>query len=140
MATPFPESCAPLFKNLVADMSPGREHDYTTTGAQQFCAQGKNVSRKLLEIFCARRIEEISATKDLGALPQPDFIFGGGLYGAEAASARLFRQTCARMSLSECATLAGLIKARTALTLDGQGKASRDARNYALIECATSVH
>src|SRR5260370_479132 len=58
--------------------------------------------------------------------------FGGGLYGAEAAARGYFGKSAHELSLSECATLAGMIKSPNRLSPWTDKAASRDARNYAL--------
>jgi penicillin-binding protein 1A len=58
--------------------------------------------------------------------------FGGGLYGAEAAARGYFAKPAREMTLTECATLAGLIKSPNRLSPWSDRAGSREARNYAL--------
>src|SRR5207302_9629335 len=85
-----------------------------------------------LEIFLARRIEENLRKQKIMELYLNRIYFGGGLYGAEAAARGYFGKPARELSLSECATLAGLIKSPNRLSPWTDKAASRDARNYAL--------
>ena len=121
------------FKNLVA----GHVRQGASTITQQlarnsFALKGKTYGRKLLEIFVARRIEENFSKQKILELYLNRIYFGGGLYGAEAASRGYFGKPVRELSLSECATLAGLIKSPNRLSPWTDKAASRDARNYAL--------
>ena len=122
------------FKNLVA----GHVRQGASTITQQlarnsFALKGKTFRRKLLEIFVARRIEDSFNKQKILELYLNRIYFGGGLYGAEAAARGYFGKHARELSLSECATLAGLIKSPNRLSPWTDKAASRDARNYALI-------
>ena len=97
-----------------------------------FSLKEKTFRRKLLEIFLSRRIEERFGKQKIMELYLNRIYFGGGLYGAEAASRGYFGKPARAMSLAECATLAGLIKSPNKLSPWGDKAASRDARNVAL--------
>src|SRR5437870_2798801 len=97
-----------------------------------FSLKEKTFHRKLLEIFLARRIEESFGKQKIMELYLNRIYFGGGLYGAEAAARGYFSKSGREMSLSECATLAGLIKSPNRLSPWTDRDASREARNYAL--------
>jgi len=121
------------FKNLVA----GHVRQGASTITQQlarnsFALKGKTFRRKLLEIFVARRIEENFNKQKIMELYLNRIYFGGGLYGAEAAARGYFGKSARQLSLSECATLAGLIKSPNRLSPWTDKAASRDARNYAV--------
>src|SRR6266581_2619507 len=121
------------FKNLVA----GHVRQGASTITQQlarnsFALKGKTYRRKLLEIFVARRIEENFSKQKILELYLNRIYFGGGLYGAEAASRGYFGKPVRELSLSECATLAGLIKSPKRLSPWTDKAASRDALYYAL--------
>src|SRR5881275_1219399 len=120
-------------KNLVA----GHVRQGASTITQQlarnsFALKGKTFRRKLLEIFVARRIEDNFNKQKILELYLNRIYFGGGLYGAEAAARGYFGKRARDLSLSECATLAGLIKSPNRLSPWTDKAASRDARNYAL--------
>ena len=97
-----------------------------------FSLKEKTFRRKLLEIFLARRIEENFGKQKIMELYLNRIYFGGGLYGAEAAARGYFSKSAREMTLTESATLAGLIKSPNKLSPWSDRTASRDARNYAL--------
>jgi penicillin-binding protein 1A len=120
-------------KNLTA----GHVRQGASTITQQlarnsFALKEKTFRRKLLEIFVARRIEEIFGKQKIMELYLNRIYFGGGLYGAEAAARGYFGKPAREMSLTECATLAGLIKSPNRLSPWSDRAASREARNYVL--------
>ena len=80
----------------------------------------------------ARRIEENFGKQKIMELYLNRIYFGGGLYGAEAAARGYFGKPAREMSLTECATLAGLIKSPNRLSPWSDRAASREARNYVL--------
>jgi 1A family penicillin-binding protein len=97
-----------------------------------FSLKEKTFRRKLLEIFLARRIEESFGKQKIMELYLNRIYFGGGLYGAEAAARGYFGKSARKMSLAECATLAGLIKSPNRLSPWTDKAASREGRNYVL--------
>lgn len=97
-----------------------------------FALKERTFRRKLLEIFLSRRIEERFGKQKIMELYLNRIYFGGGLYGAEAASRGYFGKPARDMTLPECATLAGLIKSPNRLSPWGDKAASRDARNVVL--------
>jgi penicillin-binding protein 1A len=120
-------------KNLTA----GHVRQGASTVTQQlarnsFSLKEKTFRRKLLEIFLARRIEDNFSKQKIMELYLNRIYFGGGLYGAEAASRGYFNKPAHEMSLAECATLAGLIKSPNRLSPWTDRSTSRDARDYAL--------
>jgi 1A family penicillin-binding protein len=120
-------------KNLTA----GHVRQGASTITQQlarnsFALKEKTFRRKLLEIFVARRIEESFGKQKIMELYLNRIYFGGGLYGAEAAARGYFGKPAREMSLTECATLAGLIKSPNRLSPWGDRTASRESRNYVL--------
>jgi 1A family penicillin-binding protein len=120
-------------KNMVA----GHVRQGASTITQQlarnsFSLKERTFRRKLLEIFLARRIEDSLGKQKIMELYLNRIYFGGGLYGAEAASRGYFAKPAREMSLTECATMAGLIKSPNKLSPWSDKTASREARNYAL--------
>ncbi len=120
-------------KNVVA----GHVRQGASTVTQQlarnsFELKGKTFRRKLLEMFVARRIEDNFSKQKIMELYLNRIYFGGGLYGAEAASRGYFDKPAKEMSLAECATLAGLVKSPNKLSPWSDRAASRDARNFVL--------
>jgi penicillin-binding protein 1A len=94
-----------------------------------FSLKQKTFRRKLLEIFLAQRIEDNFSKQKIMELYLNRIYFGGGLYGAEAASRGYFGKQAREMSLTECATLAGLIKSPNRLSPWTDRATSRDARD-----------
>src|SRR5256714_4839268 len=97
-----------------------------------FALKERTFRRKLLEILLSKRIEERFGKQKIMELYLNRIYFGAGLYGAEAASRGYFGKPAKDMTLSECATLAGLIKSPNKLSPWTDRNASRDARNVAL--------
>jgi 1A family penicillin-binding protein len=97
-----------------------------------FSLKERTVRRKLLEIFLAERIEEQLGKQKIMELYLNRIYFGGGLYGAEAAARGYFDKPAHDMSLTECATLAGLIKSPNRLSPWSDRSAAREARNVVL--------
>src|SRR3954465_9750391 len=97
-----------------------------------FSLKERTFRRKLVELFLARRIEERLGKQKIMELYLNRIYFGGGLYGAEAAARGYFSKPAREMTLTECATLAGLIKSPNRLSPWADKAASHDARNYAL--------
>src|ERR1041384_7938699 len=97
-----------------------------------FALKERTFRRKLLEILLSKRIEERFGKQKIMAIHPNRIYFGGGLYGAEAASRGYFGKPARDMTLSECATLAGLIKSPNRLSPWTDVNSSRDARNVAL--------
>jgi penicillin-binding protein 1A len=97
-----------------------------------FSLKERTFRRKLLEIILSKKIEERFGKQKIMELYLNRIYFGGGLYGAEAASRGYFGKPAREMTLSECATLAGLIKSPNRLSPWSDKNGSRDARNVAL--------
>ncbi len=88
--------------------------------------------RKLVEIFLARRIEDRLGKQKIMELYLNRIYFGGGLYGAEAAARGYFGKAAREMTLTESATLAGVIKSPNRLSPWSDKQASKESRNLAL--------
>src|SRR5436305_297450 len=97
-----------------------------------FALKERTFRRKLLEIFLSKRIEERFGKQKIMELYLNRIYFGGGLYGAEAASRGYFGKPARDMTLAEAATLAGLIKSPNRLSPWSDKDGSRDVRNIAL--------
>ena len=97
-----------------------------------FALKERTFRRKLLELLLAKRIEERFGKQKIMELYLNRIYFGGGLYGAEAASRGYFGKPARDMTLSECATLAGLIKSPNKLSPWTDRNSSREVRNVAL--------
>src|SRR5581483_6646494 len=97
-----------------------------------FALKERTFRRKLLEIYLAKRIEESFGKQKIMELYLNRIYFGGGLYGAEAAARGYFAKPARDMTLTECATLAGLIKSPNRLSPWNDKAQAKEARNYAL--------
>src|SRR6059058_6143942 len=97
-----------------------------------FALKERTFRRKLVEIFLAKRIEEAFGKQKIMELYLNRIYFGGGLYGAEAAARGYFDKPAHEMSLTECATLAGLLKSPNRLSPWSDRAAAREARNVVL--------
>ncbi|CAN5654471.1 hypothetical protein BH20VER1_BH20VER1_11790 [soil metagenome] len=97
-----------------------------------FSLRERTMRRKLVEIFLARRIEEQYGKQKIMELYLNRIYFGGGLYGAEAASRGYFGKPAREMTLHEAATLAGLIKSPNRLSPWTDQEASKEARDAVL--------
>ncbi len=128
---------AGIVRAALKNFTAGRVAQGASTITQQlarnsFALKEKTFRRKLLEIFLARRIEERFGKQKIMELYLNRIYFGGGLYGAEAASRGYFGKPARDMTLSEAATLAGLLKSPNRLSPWTDKNASRDARNVVL--------
>ncbi len=126
-----------ILRAALKNFTAGQVRQGASTITQQlarnsFALKEKTFRRKLLEIFLARRIEERFGKQKIMELYLNRIYFGGGLYGAEAAARGYFGKPARDMSLTESATLAGLIKSPNKLSPWGDKAASRDARNVVL--------
>ena len=124
---------AGIVRAALKNFTAGRVAQGASTITQQlarnsFALKDKTFRRKLLEIFLARRIEERFGKQKIMELYLNRVYFGGGLYGAEAASRGYFGKPARDITLSEAATLAGLLKSPNRLSPWTDKNASRDAR------------
>lgn len=68
---------------------------------------------KIRELIIAKRLENIYSKNELLLLYFNTVSFGENIYGIEMAAQRFFSKKPAELSLSECATLVGVLKAPT---------------------------
>jgi penicillin-binding protein 1A len=66
---------------------------------------------KIKEIFIAKRLEEVYSKDEILLLYLNTVTFGESIYGIEKASYRFFNKSPKKLSIPECATLVGLLKA-----------------------------
>lgn len=92
----------------------------------------RSFQRKILEAFVSYRIEDnFSKDKILEAYLNRVY-FGSGFYGIEAAARGYFGKAARELTLSECATLAGLLHSPTALSPWRDRKSCIKARDITL--------
>ena len=120
-----------------ANWSSGRIRQGASTVTQQlarnsFDLKERTYRRKLLEMALAQRIEEHFPKDKIMELYLNRVYFGGGLYGAEAASRGYFGVPAADMTPSQAAVLAGLLKSPNSLSPWTNLEASRTSRNNVL--------
>ena len=97
-----------------------------------FPLKGRTFSRKILEIYVARRIETTLTKDQIMEYYLNRIYLGSGLYGVEAASKGYFGKHAADLSLGEAATLAGLIKSPNNLSPWHDRRAAQNARDFVL--------
>ncbi|HYR57930.1 MAG TPA: transglycosylase domain-containing protein, partial [Chthoniobacteraceae bacterium] len=96
--------------------------------------------RKLLEIFVAREIEKRFNKERILELYLNRVYFGSGLFGAEAAARAYFGKHAKELTLSEAATLAGLLKSPNNLSPWRNRQACIDQRNFVLARMVELGH
>ena len=97
-----------------------------------FPLKGRTFSRKVLEIYVARRIETTLTKDQIMEYYLNRIYLGSGLYGVEAASKGYFGKHVRDLSLGEAATLAGLIKSPNNLSPWHDKRAAQNARDFVL--------
>jgi 1A family penicillin-binding protein len=110
-----------IFRALVRNTQAGRIRQGASTITQQlarnvFDLKDRTYDRKILEVFLAIRIERSVAKNKIMELYLNRVYFGGGLYGAEAASKGYFGKPATDLSVGEAAMLAALLKAPNSLS------------------------
>src|SRR5204863_1445287 len=103
----------------VANLRHGRAVQGGSTITQQLARQSflkpeKTLRRKAQELILAGRIERLFSKPQILELYLNKVYFGDGLYGAEAASRGYFGKHASELTITEAATLAGLVKSPSA--------------------------
>ncbi len=94
------------------EMNQGASTITQQLGRNTFDLKERKISRKVVEAFLAYRIEEEVGSKDkILELYVNRIYFGDGYYGIGAAAEGFFGKEAKDLSLSEAATLAGVIRA-----------------------------
>ncbi len=93
----------------------GRETQGASTITQQlarntFELKERSYMRKILEVYTAQRIEQNFGKPQILELYLNRIYFGGGFYGAQAASQGYFGKDVSQINVQEAATLCGMIK------------------------------
>lgn len=104
----------------LANLREGRRAQGGSTITQQLARQSflkpdKTFTRKVQEVLLATRIENEYSKQQILELYLNKVYFGGGLYGAEAASLGYFGKSARNLTVSEAALLAGLVKSPSSL-------------------------
>lgn len=78
-----------------------------------YLSSDQTVSRKLKELFLAIEIEKSYSKEEILEMYLNNSYFGSGVWGVQDASKKYFNKNASELSLSEGATLAGMLKAPT---------------------------
>ena len=92
----------------------------------------RTYNRKLLEIFLANRIEEHYTKEQILRYYLDRIYFGQGLYGAQTTANAFFGVSVEKLTLPQCALLAGMISSPNSSSPWKDIKAAKAARDRAL--------
>ncbi|MFI6584787.1 transglycosylase domain-containing protein [Embleya sp. NPDC050493] len=95
-------------------------------------AQAQEISRKIKELKYAIGLEQRLSKDEILTRYLNITFFGRQAYGVEAASQRYFSKHAKDLTLTESATLAGVVQAPSAFDPIGYPKAARERRNIVL--------
>jgi len=130
-----------IARAIIKDLSAGRVRQGASTLTQQLArntftealpAADRSFRRKILEAFVAIRIEKAFSKSQILEFYFNRVYFGSGFYGVEAAAHGYFGKSARDLTLSECATLTGLLRSPNNLSPWRNRRASIDARNFVL--------
>src|SRR6202166_4256593 len=104
-----------IFRALVKNTQAGRIRQGASTVTQQlarnvFDLRDRTYDRKILEVFLAMRLERFVPKNKIMELYLNRVYFGGGLYGAEAASKGDFGKPAKEITVGAAGMLAGLLE------------------------------
>ncbi|MFP4476337.1 MAG: penicillin-binding protein 1A [Desulfatibacillaceae bacterium] len=92
----------------------------------------RSYTRKAREAILAYRIEKAFTKDEILFLYLNQIYLGNGAYGVEAAAQNYFAKSCQKLTLAECAMLAGLPQAPSAYSPLHNPKKARDRQVYVL--------
>jgi 1A family penicillin-binding protein len=126
-----------IFRALIKNTQAGRIRQGASTVTQQlarnvFDLRDRTYDRKILEVFLAMRIERFVPKNKIMELYLNRVYFGGGLYGAEAASKGYFGKSAKDLSVGEAAMLAALLKSPNNLSPWHNLEAATQERDFVL--------
>jgi 1A family penicillin-binding protein len=126
-----------IFRALIKNTQAGRIRQGASTVTQQlarnvFDLRDRTYDRKILEVFLAMRIERFVPKNKIMELYLNRVYFGGGLYGAEAASKGYFGKPAKELSVGEAAMLAALLKSPNNLSPWHNLEAATQERDFVL--------
>jgi penicillin-binding protein 1A len=107
-----------IFRAALSNLKAGRIVQGGSTITQQlarnlFLSQKVKLKRKIKEQLTAVRIERAYSKSEILEMYLNQVYFGHGAWGAQAASRLYFSEDVETLSLNQCATLVGLLKAPT---------------------------
>jgi len=126
-----------IFRALLKNTRAGRIRQGASTVTQQlarnvFDLRDRTYDRKILEVFLAMRIERFVPKNKIMELYLNRVYFGGGLYGAQAASNGYFGKPAKELSVGEAAMLAALLKSPNNLSPWHNLEAATQERDFVL--------
>src|SRR4030088_1772862 len=126
-----------MLRALLKNAQSGRIRQGASTVTQQlarniFDLRDRTYDRKILEVFLAMRIERFVPKNKVMELYLNRVYFGGGLYGAEAASKGYFGKAAKDLSPGEAAMLAALLKSPNNLSPWHNLEAATEERDFVL--------
>src|ERR1700730_3513304 len=126
-----------IFRALIKNTQAGRIRQGASTVTQQlarnvFDLRDRTYDRKILEVFLAMRLKRFVPKNKIMELYLNRVYFGGGLYGAEAASKGYFATPAKELSVGEAAMLAALLKSPNNLSPWRNLEAATQERDFVL--------
>lgn len=126
-----------IARAIVRNFMFGRIREGASTITQQlarnsFPLGGKNFHRKLIEAALAFRIETELTKEEILEAYMNRIYFGSGFWGVDTASRAYFGKSAAKLTLSEAALLAGLIRSPTRFSPFNDLERSLKERNVVL--------
>jgi membrane carboxypeptidase/penicillin-binding protein len=126
-----------ILRAAAVNLKAGRTIEGGSTITQQlaknlFLTRERKFSRKVKEALLSLQIERRFTKKEILAMYFNQVYFGNGAYGVEAAARTYFGKHAAELSLSECATLAGIPRSPNANNPIDDPKQAQFRRDTAL--------
>ncbi|HWL51092.1 MAG TPA: transglycosylase domain-containing protein [Chthoniobacteraceae bacterium] len=130
-----------ILRAVTKDLAAGRIRQGASTVTQQLArnsfpealpSSDRTFRRKLVEAFVARRIESNFSKQQILEFYFNRVYFGSGFYGVEAAAHGYFGKSAKDLTLSECATLTGMLKSPNNLSPWRNRRAAVGARDFVL--------
>ncbi|MBW0000733.1 MAG: transglycosylase domain-containing protein [Verrucomicrobia bacterium] len=126
-----------IFRAALKNTTSGRIRQGASTVTQQlarntFDLRDRTYDRKILEVFLSLRIERSVPKSKIMELYLNRVYFGGGLYGAQAASKGYFGKAAKDLTIGEAAMLAGLLKSPNNLSPWRNPEAAMAERDFVL--------
>ena len=130
--------CRAMLRNVRSKLMGRQRRQGASTITQQLARNAydltreKKVSRKITEIYLARRIEERYTKPEILQFYLNRIYFGGGFHGANTAALGYFGKPISDLTLDESAILVGIIKLPHGLAPTRNPEGALRARDYVL--------
>lgn len=126
-----------VLRAAISNYRQGRIKQGASTVTQQlarnsFDLRDRSIQRKIVEMFLAHRIERHLTKEKIMELYLNRVYFGSGFYGIEAAAMGYFGKPAKKLTISESAMLAGLLKSPNALSPWNNPKGALGVRDFVL--------